>query len=183
MILIMVVACGQRELAAEQYARWFADQDNGMVQKEIREVGSVQVEYCSPELVALREPGRLTIERVDAKRGAYYFNIKITPAAAPGMDDPVHLERSYYLENLVEGDLSLVIGKDTLLCAQSLHERTYGATPHHTLVASFLNDDQQANASLDMPIRLVINDRAFGFGTMNFDFEEKALASIPKLKV
>lgn len=187
---LLLTGCSSAVLSPESYMTWMADPKNGLVQeKRFEEVG-LRLEYNTPEQLTLQDLGPdasmpAIIGAIEEREGAHYFNLQfralknndVLMAGSKDQDD--YYKRQYYFGSLVQDDLMLVIGNDTLPCALTHFERTYGAAPFNNLLVSFIDGQQD---TLDQDIRFIYNDRAFGLGPVEFTFRKEDLLDIPDLK-
>jgi hypothetical protein len=121
-----------------------------------------------------------------ARKGAHHFNLQLKAlkvkdllnARSPDPDD--YFRKQYYFGSLVDADLLLVIGADTLPCALAHFERTYGAAPFNELVVSFIDDSPEPYRD---DLHFIYNDRAFGLGPVEFVIRKEDLQQLPSLKL
>lgn len=187
---LLGTGCSEQALAPERYAAWLADPENGLVQERTFSEIALSLQYRSPELLALNEV-RGDVRRSDfpalvaERQGAHYFNLKLQALRTSdllnaGATDPdSYFQRQYYFGSLVQDDLSLIIGSDTLPCSLAHFERTYGAAPYNNLVVSFVDEAKDRHTE---DLRLVYEDRAFGLGRVEFIINKEDLSRIPALK-
>lgn len=189
-IALVGSGCSEGPLDPQRYSAWLSDPENGLVQHRTFKDVELSLQYRSPEQLALNET-RGDARRSDfdtlvaQRRNAHYFNLKLRALHASdllnaGATDPdAYFQRQYYFGSLVQDDLSLIIGSDTLPCALAHFERTYGAAPYNNLVVSFV-DGAEDHANEDL--RFVYEDRAFGLGRVQFIINKEDLSRIPALK-
>lgn len=171
-----------------EYRRWVSDPANGLVVERQAENLGLRLTYQPPELLALDNAAWEPLapdSLVEHFRGSHHFVLRLQASDAPdlllapsaaGHD---YNAKQYYYTALVEEDLLLVVGGDTIPCAQAHFERNYGAAPFNHLVFSFIDD---ADDPYRDDLTLVYTDRAFGVGPVTFTLRRDDLRAIPELK-
>lgn len=186
----LLSGCSRGPLAPRDYLKWLADEDHGLVQERSFDDLSLRLEYRPAEQMALQEKGldataAELAPAIAARKGAHYFNLRMRSLktsdllTARAQDEDDYFRRQYYFSSLVENDLSLVIGEDTLPCSLVHFERTYGAVPFNNLVMSFVDDHEDP---LREDVRLLYDDHAFDLGKVEFTIRKEDLQRIPALK-
>lgn len=189
LLAALLSACTKGPLVPEQFIRWAADPENGLHAEQHMGDFTAQLHYQPVELLAARESGlddpsalqRAVVER----KGAHYLNLRLQNRTTPNLllsktpNGYSYDKLQYYFTALIQDDLFLVIGRDTLPCAQAHFERNYGTAPFNNITASFI--DHAADPYRD-DIQFVFDDRAFGLGPVRFTITKDALRDIPALK-
>jgi hypothetical protein len=187
-----LIACGQQSVEASEFMQWVRDPAHGLVSRVERNGFIIDAQFKPAEFLLINEHRRdqsgLTDTAIaDWKRsqeGSYHFTLRLASAkGAPFLNEGLHSNEEYYQRiryytELVDQDLQLVINRDTIPCAVSLFERTYGAAPFDNLVFSFVTD--RPFGSTD--IQLIYDDHALGLGPLRFDFLKEDLLELPMLQ-
>ena len=178
---LLLMSCGN-SLKPEAYIKWMENPKNGL--NKSRSLGSVQytVQYKTPEYSMLKNN---TLEEVntDGHSGIHYFGLTLDPVDQKSQllhvnlaSEQDYFARMQYFNFNFKNDIYLNINGKQLPCEYYLFESTGKITPGLTFTLGF--DAQKEKGDL----QVVINDRVFGTGGINFLFKEKTLNNIPKLK-
>ena len=182
-------SCSHRPLTYTEFVDWLRDPEHGLsISKETEQIG-LRLQYVPNEELVMRDckadPNSMEfLNQLNKHKDSYTFHLQLKALrsndllSAATSDPEVYYQRQYYFNALVQDDLSLVIGTDTLPCALAHFERTYGAVPYNTLVISFV-DDRELNAISDL--KFVYYDRAFGLGPLEFLIAKENILNIPEL--
>jgi hypothetical protein len=175
---MLMTACSHAPLAPGAFVAYAMDKDNGLVQTRDFDDLALRLRYRPVEELVLQELG--TEAPSDSIQHAMKaLKVKdLLNARSPDPDD--YFRKQYYFGSLVDADLLLVIGADTLPCALAHFERTYGAAPFNELVVSFIDDSPEPYRD---DLHFIYNDRAFGLGPVEFVIRKEDLQQLPSLKL
>lgn len=190
-LLLLLAGCSRGPLAPAEFMAFAAQKDHGLVQEQEFDDLALRLRYRPVEELVLQELGPEvaadSIQRTIASRkGAHHFNLQLKAlkvkdllnARSANQDD--YFRKQYYFGSLVDADLLLVIGADTLPCALAHFERTYGAAPFNELVVSFIDDSPEPYRD---DLHFIYNDQAFGLGKVEFVIRKDDLQRLPALKL
>jgi hypothetical protein len=91
-------------------------------------------------------------------------------------DKNQYYERLNYFNGIVQEDLTLIDGKDTLPCTYTYFERNYGVGQKSTLIVGFEKANQ---TKADM--KLILNERALGIGAQEFVLLKSTQDNLPQI--
>ncbi|TNE81423.1 MAG: hypothetical protein EP332_04695 [Bacteroidetes bacterium] len=83
----------------------------------------------------------------------------------------LYIERIEYLTAKMAGDFSLVMGKDTIVPNFFHYERTYNMTPFNNFLLGF----DLPRSKVHDNIRILYDDKLFGLGRIEFDFDKNTI--------
>jgi|688.fasta_scaffold396188_2 hypothetical protein len=91
-------------------------------------------------------------------------------------DKNQYYERLNYFNGIVQEDLSLIDGKDTLPCTYTYFERNYGVGQKSTLIVGFEKTNQNKSN-----MKLIFNERALGIGSQEFVLLKSTQDNLPQI--
>jgi hypothetical protein len=178
-------------LTSMDYIRWVENEENGL--KILKDVGefTFSLQYKPLDYITLMNvsPGTtVTQQRMDSARSQisdmeyYTFSIKVN-----GFNDELlkynikdmkeYYYRVEYFSFIMQQNISMLSGKDTIPCALYHFERSYGISPEAKMVLGFPN----------MPVSndrvFICNDEVLGTGTIKLTIEKENIIHIPNLLI
>lgn len=188
---VLLVACTTNELVPMAYRSWIEDEANGLkVRKEISDF-KFTFFYKPLEYIAVVESPDMTREglqqRVKELDGYQYYTLKIeTQKYDELLKAGADSEREYYqhLEyfvSMMQDDLVLIDGNDTLPCVLYHFEQNYHLAPFNNILLAFEKKDQEALQAGDKT--LLYDDFILGTGTVKMTIKGSAIDNVPKLKL
>lgn len=184
------VGCGHSDLSVEDYRQWVEKEDNATLVQD-KTMGDLvfSAKYKPRSYMAMLQSGSTQISPLrlraveDSLKGYEYFTFKI---AHPNHNTELlklnlnhqneYFGRVEYYSFGIQNDFFLICGQDTLPCALSHFERTYGLAPHATFTLSFEGQRKE-----DEPLTLLYNEKVFGLGLIALRFEAENLNQIPSV--
>lgn len=185
-VLLMLISFGvsgcNRPLSPESYIKWIENPKNGL--RKSKSMGPViyTIQYKTPDYIMLKNNAwnegtnnrnssihyfGLTLNPVDKKSQLLYINLS---------NEQEYYARMQYYNFDFKKDIELNINGNLLPCEYYFFENNGKITPELTFTLGF--DTQGKTGDL----QLVINDRVFGNGGINFLFKEKTVNNLPRLK-
>jgi len=190
--VFILISCGRvRRLGPGEYAQWMQEKDNGLLRERMVSGYRFTAKLEPADWLALKEyKSELTGERLDSLKNIYSNTVHITIEA--GSDDGkspllrAHLdntrqyfERMHYYTSLVQEDLVLVEGSDTLHCAFYHFEQSFDLLPVNSLIMEF----ERKRTGEFKDLLLIYNDRMLNTGPIKFHFPAGELNTVPQLVI
>ena len=188
-VVVLVYAMGFGPVSAEDYVTFVKDPENGLCKTVTAGEFDFTLQYQPLEFVALLEQRgeNLTEEQLNKAKeerdGLQYFVFKIMSRTGQEVletgaqsEEEVQM-RQYYFTTLMNQDMALVEGGDTLSCALWHFERNYGLAPYNNIVVAFEKPEKGGDKTF------IYNDEVLGAGSVRFDFSEADIAAVPELKL
>jgi len=183
----MFLFASPKALTPIDYVHWVENPDNGL--KQVKNIGNLRfsLQYKPVEYVIANEEKSASLDAVlvhnrkEQLDGMQYFNLRYSlnnsqqniVKAAGSIEAQQQL--IYYLSYSLQQDIRLVEGNDTLPCQLFHFARNHGLTPHADFVIGFESKNEAADK------RLIINEKAFNTGTVQFNIASADLNDVPKL--
>ena len=176
-------------LSPEEYIVWIKSTDNGLT--TTKNVGgySYSLQYTPLDYIlineykeALTEPVA-KIERKD-RDGLQYFKLQVSTNSGTDIlknnvtSAAEYEQRLNYLAYHMQQDVQLVDQGDTLPCSIYHFERTYGLTPHRTILLGF-----KASRGDSQDKVLVINDQLTQNGIVKLKIKGDQISKIPPVSL
>lgn len=175
------------------YIRWVENKTNGL-HVEIEEQGYVfDLQYTPLEYLAIREFAHdelsktAVTEYLPKIEGLQYFTLKI--ATANRAEDVLkhklsekneYYHRIQYFSSVMQNDLTLLDGAETLHCKLFHYQRDYNIAPYQTFLIAFPNSSKnQAPESKT----LVYHDQVLGLNEVRIPIKKESLISIPTVNL
>lgn len=190
-LILSLRFCTSESLSPRDYKAYVTNPDNGLVKtKHIDKVDYI-VTYKPHELIVVmeNEDGIDTAtytNTIGEIQGLQYYNFKlkiddkakdILKAGVSSVND--YYKRVEYFTSLMQNDIWLIQGKDTLPCRIFHYERNYSAAPYSDFSLAF--DGTDGNATVDRTI--VFNDHVFNNGLIKLTISGDDIKKIPALKI
>lgn len=187
-LFCMLMGCSKKVFNADDYVKYMETKASGMRKEKNIGTINIAVQYKTPQYIAIKER-RMTdadsINNITAKlEGMQYYTIRYNLEGMQGdiMKYDLHSEQEYferlnYMSYGLQNDIKVVEGKDTLSCVLFNHARNYGISPVTEIVAGF-----EENKKVGISKEFIIDEHAFGLGTLKFTFDKSDLADLPELK-
>jgi 3D (Asp-Asp-Asp) domain-containing protein len=190
-----ITACTTQPLPVVDYLRWVESPGNGL--RQIKTLGNIDfsIQYKPlPYIYAQENEGKqLSVagltEKLDQHKEMEFYTIRI--ARNNGNSDVLleHIAdaaeyniRSNYYSFDFQQDVYRVQDADTLPCAVFTHVPNYGVAPYIDFAVGFdLRSAAIKNNKED--IHLLIYDRIFNKGTVNFSIKQSAIHTTPQLQI
>lgn len=180
-ILLLLVSCGS-SLSPARYINWIENPDHGL--RKTKTIGPVEyvVQYKTSEYMMLKNNS--SDKKMELpERGFHYFGLMLNPLDKKSQllhinlsNEEDYFSRMQYYNFYFKNDIYLLVNGKRFPCEFYYFESTGKITPGLTFSLAF--DIKNESGDLQM----VINDRIFGSGSLNFLFKQKSLNKIPKLK-
>ena len=172
LLVVSLLSCGHKKLEPVAYRQWLNNPENGLTIE--RTIGDfiVTAAYRSTQFMALKELENyqyvnLRLDNKDKKT-------EVLKTALQHQQQ--YYERLQYLTTTLPEDIYLVEDGDTLPCRLHHYERTYQMSSFCDVSLVFENRHKTTTDKV-----LVFDDRMFGFGRLQFRFEQDDLNNIPQL--
>ncbi len=192
-LLFLIIACTNNVNIAE-YCSYINKPENGLViTKEINNL-KFRCEYKPAEYLILNERNKSFEneksndnegELIKEAKNFITFYLKISSDKNSDflksdlkIQDDYYKRLNYYNSDITS-DISLIHEKDTLPCNYTYLERNFGIGNESTLIIGFQNDKQDLKGDL----HLLINERAYDLGLLQFDYLRTNINNIPKVKL
>lgn len=187
-ILLSSSCAHEKKLDANNYMLWVEDGNNKLLNEKQIGVTKYSLQYKPLDYIAIRELGieNITKNKIDSVKseifGLQYMNLRISDTKGRDIErlgvssNTEYSQRSNYLSFGFQNDIKLVSGNDTLPCTLFHQARNYGIAPFIDFVLGFPNSDKQLQ-----DLEIIINDNAFGNGSVKFTITSGTLNSIPEL--
>ncbi len=191
LFFLLIMAGCKAALSPMDFAKYCEDPQNGLVVNQT--CGNVQFElkYIPEQLMALHEfHGEIEKNNFDtvleSYQGMRYFNLKLKPVDkktdvlllnAKTKDE--YFQRIQYFSSLINEDLKLIVGLDTIPCSIHHYERTYHLSPVIELMIGF----EDHNKDIKKNLTVIYRDKIFGLDTVIMKIEGEKIADLPALKL
>lgn len=186
---VLLTSCGKETLAPKEYVKWVEDESNGLRITKQLDNFTFRLQYKPAAYMAIKQT-RNTAGKAELKKEIesfgemQYYNLTIKAASGEELlsegigAEEEYYQRLQYYTSMVQDDITLIQGKDTLPCALAHFERNYGLSPENTLVLAFETPKQTNNTIADRTI--VYNDQVLQTGPIQFLISGKDLADLPE---
>lgn len=190
-LILSLRLCTTGSLSPRDYRAFVTNPDNGLIKtKHIGDVDYI-VTYKPHELIAVIEndahiDSGLYAGTMGEISGLQYYNFKlkindktkdILKANVASVND--YYGRVEYFTSLMQDDIWLIQGTDTLPCRIFHYERNYSAAPYSDFSLAF--DGAGNNVNTDRTI--VFNDHVFNNGLIKLTISGSDIKKIPALKI
>jgi hypothetical protein len=186
---VLTVSCKSKKSPAE-FIKWVSNCESCNHNKKT--IGEYTFEFIYIPaayfvLVNQKDPSSIAEEELseglEGLNGVQHYQLKISSGSKDLLkhrltSEEEYYERISYYSGLVEKDIMLIDGKDTLECLFCHFERNYGLTPFIHLNLAF----KDINGSVCSKT-LVFNDVVFGNGPVMIKISSESLKKIPALKI
>lgn len=182
-VVLWSCSAGMPDMEASDYMDWYAKNESLNRTRSYPGI-SFKATYKDAAFIYLLERNgrKSTLMDFEKKRkelgDLFYFNLKITGSDGRDLFTQYGLNDVNYPIDLLQDELSLVQGEDTLPCRLFHFERNYGLSPSANLSLAF-----EKGRKKDEDITLVFNDELFRTGLNKFRFSSSSIYSIPKLRL
>lgn len=189
--LAALAAEGHEKMNATEYIEWFEGGDHGLIAEK---------EIAGYKYSALYKPAAYEILKMYPDPHARSAELKVLPELQyytlriekkdfsnellkDGVRDEVQYgQRVAYFSYQVQQDIQLYDGEDTLSCAMSHYERTYGVSPGLTLLLAFpVKANERTNTPVYQSKTIAFNDQVFGNGKVLLTIGADKLNRMPEL--
>lgn len=184
-----MVSCGRSSLPASEYINWLENVDNGLIKSKVIGDVTYRVVYKTRPYIILKKTDPIEVEKLNMKEeiekysDMEYFDFQIEheqnwdPLKAElASSEDYYLRLKYYSFDL-EKDIVMVEGGDTIPCAFSHFERTYGIVPYINVGLAFPKSELQSDKTI------IYNDPVFNAGLVKFQIKQKNINNIPDLNI
>jgi hypothetical protein len=177
-------------LPASAYIAWVEDEANGLLVTKTIGTYTFSFQHKPSAYVVLQEEKRtnfsseswdsLCAEVADMQ----YYTLRIGIEGNKDLtrfglgNDQEYYARQEYLATLMQGDIQLIDGSDTLNCLMYHYERTYGIDPQASIVLAF---DNKKSGAASRNKTLYFNDNHFGVGPVMLTISAQSLSQTPEL--
>ncbi len=188
--IIGLMGC-KTSLTPMEFAQYCNDSRNGLIQSEEKNEVRIELKYLPKELMALHEFhgefDRYSFDSVlETYHGIKYFNLKLIPVDKKtdvlllnAQSKDQYYQRVQYFSSMINQDLEMVIGKDTIPCSIHHYERTYQLSPVVELMIGFEDKKPELNEN----ISIIYDDKIFALGKIIMKIEGDKISKIPALKL
>lgn len=187
------IGCGGKKVLDKSgFEKWMKNNKNGLVKERIINRIKYKVSFQPIDWLMLKSDKQLAMNNQDIKVKSDYenvltFTLDITDTSGNYSmlryelrHESEYYDRINYYSNLIQNDLYLVEGTDTLPCMFTHMEQTYNVSPINTITIEFVRKDKSKRYN---DTWLVYNDRVFNSGILKFYFKKEDLNNIPELKI
>lgn len=189
--VLIIASCGSgKTKSAGEFVKWCDDPGNGLVLKKELGQFSFTLCYTPSEYLAIKELSKgkeLNQVYMDSALKEYsdlqYFTLRLGSLHGGEFlrqeitKEQDYFDRIYYYNSLVDKDIFLVEGNDTLKCVMHHFERTYSVAPYDNLLLAF--EKGKGNA----PKKVVYDDHILGTGPVIITISEEAINNIPHISL
>jgi hypothetical protein len=188
--MVFLNACSPAALDSVSYIKWVESEDHELqVSKEI-DGFSFSLQYKPvPYIILMENNGKFPGLTDFAKRreelgGMQYYTLRVSSdkdhdlLRAGIRDDNEYYSRLEYFTSIMQNDIELVDGDDTLACVLYHYERSYNLSPKSSFVLGFENNPERKN---DGERTFIFHDQVFGIGTVKLSISEDNIISTPAL--
>lgn len=193
MILLALSGCSEKTVGAKDYISWVTNKNNGL--KVSKDIGNYSfcLQYEPVPYVALREQydGKVTNgkleEAIKERSGFQYFILEISTidkktdilkSDLKASGD--YYTRIQYFSYMMQDDLKLMDGTQTVPCQLFQFERDYGVTPFQRFVLGF---PKGKTSTGNQDKTLIYDDKVLGINKMEIKIDAKAIDRLPHLKL
>jgi len=188
-VSLILVACGQKQLPAGEYAAWVENAGHGLSQEKEFDGIQYQVLYKPVDYVLAKElsSGALQPANVEARRkelgNLQYLTLRIKSKESNELmsagisNENEYYQRLEYFMGGIQDDIYLVEEKDTIPCTLCHFERNYGLAPYNNFVLAFAPGTHKEADKI-----FVYDDKLLGTGKVMLKFSSADIAGAPKLK-
>lgn len=182
--------CSPSSLDAISYIHWVENEENELqVSKEI-DGFSFTLQYKPAPYIVLMEnngifPGTTEYQQRLSELGdMQYYTLRIRSdkdhdlLKAGTRSENEYYSRLEYFTSVMQDDLQLIDGDDTMACVLYHYERNYNLSPQTSFVLGFSNNSER---DPDDERILILNDQALGIGTIKLSISEDNIQNIPAL--
>jgi len=176
----------KKEVNDSEYIQWIEDENNGMLKSKQMGDFLLEAKYrpINYEKALLTSRGTPVTEEM-TEDDFYYFTLKVSLENGSGdltewnAKDMTEVQRNiYYLSFLMQNDISLVDGNDTLKCVHYVYERSFDLGNFKIFNIGF----DPVNWSTETK-SLIINSKYFGTVPVKFKFKKSDFENLPNLKI
>ena len=184
---VITLKTANHSLTTQEYIDWVDDIDHGLV--AIKSVGDYHytLQHTPIEYILLKEYKTITPaafqEEKKNRNGLQYFKLQIATRQGNDLlkrgvaDANEYEQRLNYLAYQMQHDIQLVDNGDTLNCLLYHFERTYGLTPHRTVLLGF----EASTRETYQDKTLIIDDKITQNGIVKLKLKANQLNNIPTL--
>lgn len=178
------------KLSVNEFVSWCADKDNRLVKEKAIADLRFKLAYLPPEAMAFIELKNEDYDFNTFQKACEgysemtYFNLRIEAPEGTGellkykLQSPAQYDaRIHYMSFVMQNDLCLVQGNDTLLPGLFHFERIFETAPYASVIFSF--DNKKFNKNEEFTI--IYNDRLFEKGYVKFNYKNKQLINVPNI--
>lgn len=189
-ILISLAGCQRAALSPQEYVRYVQDPDNGLrIEKKINDI-VFTAQYEPVDYLLLRDVSTSVGQINEAREESddtEYFVLRIGSAGrGPLIEKKDDLSRYNarldYCNMLMQKDVVLVKGNDTIPCGMFQFERNFGMTSYNNFLLGFIGETP-ASQSAPQDMTLIFYDGLFNSGAIKLRIDAEDLKRIPKLKM
>jgi len=187
--LLLGIACQRNSITPKEFKQWVENPENGLLAS--KDIGKciVQLQYAPAEYLALRELYRtgtvsdsLFSAECEKKRSMLTFIWKISHKYDSGnilysdlFRGIDYQELVHYFSFGIEKDIKLHNGDKTIPVILHHFERSYGLSPHVTMITAF----DATGIDLSQNIQIVLEGQAVNLGIVKITFSSDDLQKIP----
>lgn len=188
--LLVMNGCTPTSLASSDYVKWVENSDNELnVSKEV-DGFLFQLQYKPVPYIILREhngvyPGQDEYwKRAAELDGLQYYTLRISSDKDHDLlragihDDNEYYSRLEYFTSVMQDDISLIDGKDTMACVLYHYERNYNLAPFTNILLGF---EKNTSTEKSGERTLIVHDQALGIGTIKLSVSEESIKDTPAL--
>ena len=177
------------ELFPSEYVRWVQNKDNGFFKEKT--IGEITFSLLNKpaEYIICQEERKddiktETVKNKTAELGDMnYYDLKISLENGQGellkhklASSAEYNERVKYFAFDMQKDVIMIQGNDTVSCAMFHFERVFDTAPQAVFLLAFPKQNNTEEKTI------VFHDKIFGKGIIKFNYREKDILRLPKLK-
>lgn len=186
-VVLLAMSCGKPNLAPRDYVGWVGDKKNGLIVSRETQAYRFSLQYKPLDyVIMLREKNeRISRDSVQQMQkelsGMQYFTFSIEPLGVSPAATEDAGDWELYLSGMLQDDLKLVDGGDTLSCLLYQYEPAYGVNPAEKILLGF----RTVKAAGDKPNSktLILHNRLDDSGDLSLVISAEAISQIPNLKL
>lgn len=196
--MLMACSCSNSPtLEPDELKSWVMNPDNGMLKEKEIYPFRLSLLYKPAAYVVLHElkasPGTEEFQHLIKEQSAYYhFTLRIDSKdrkeefLKTGIkNNGEYYERLQYFTGLIQKDVSIVIGNDTLPCVFAHLERLYHMASYgdlHLVFPVSKKDNKNSNNMVGS-LSFVYEDYILGVGPLKFTYDTETINRIPQIKI
>ena len=188
-LVVLVMTSCSHSLKPVDYVHYVEDSKNGLHPWQEKSLFLFSLQYKPLDYVALEElrQQQVTSQQLKQEKKSFgtmqYFTLRISTKDSSNdllktgtKTAQEYSKRQNYFDFIIQNDLKLIEGGDTLPCRLCHFVRNYGLTPYGDFVLGF---EQPKNES---DLKFIYNDNILGTGPVTFLIRQSSIDHIPQIK-
>lgn len=191
LVAVLLYSCNKERLNPMEYASYIEDPANGLKLDKTVNGYTFTLLYEPVEYKIVKDYRGKVLSKQTLEEecllydSLQYFLLRIKNNNSEDVlksgltNEAEYYGRIQYLTSVVQQDLHIVEGSDTLPCVLSHFERDYNLSPYVTLVLGFRSNINPGKGASDK--LFIYEDNAFGTGTIKLQVKADDIDNIPAL--